>query len=157
MLREFVIACARATPVCAFAFTGNDLNKLCTKTDSNSRTACAAYIEGAADGVYNTIEAIGGTSRPQVGQYFCLPADVTDRRGAQVHRQQSRQGRLQRDHDGFAGPRQGISLQGRALIRALTMPPSRRCEPDAPAGRHRVCQALDIRKTGRTSSCSIAQ
>jgi hypothetical protein len=76
MLREIVIACALATPVCAFAFTGNDLNKLCTKTDPNSRTACAAYIEGAADGVYNTIEAIGGTSGPQVGQYFCLPADV---------------------------------------------------------------------------------
>jgi hypothetical protein len=76
MLREFVFACALATPICAFAFTGNDLNKLCTKTDSNSRTACAAYIEGAADGVYNTIEAIGGTSGPQVGQYFCLPADV---------------------------------------------------------------------------------
>ncbi|KND59043.1 hypothetical protein BSCH_00562 [Candidatus Paraburkholderia schumanniana] len=76
MLREFVIACALATPVCAFAFTGNDLNKLCTKTDPSSRTACAAYIEGAADGIYNTIEAIGGTSGPQVGQYFCLPAEV---------------------------------------------------------------------------------
>ena len=76
MLREFVIACALVTPVCAFAFTGNDLNKLCTKTDPNSRTACAAYIEGAADGIFNTIDAIGGTTGPRVGQYFCLPQDA---------------------------------------------------------------------------------
>jgi hypothetical protein len=76
MLRELVTACLLAAPLCASAFTGNDLNKLCTKTDPVSRSACAAYIEGAADGVYNTIEAIGGTSGPQVGQYFCLPADV---------------------------------------------------------------------------------
>jgi hypothetical protein len=76
MLRFFVMAGVLAMPLCAAAFTGNDLNKLCTKTDPVSRSACAAYIEGASDGIYNTIEAIGGTSGPQVGQYFCLPADV---------------------------------------------------------------------------------
>jgi hypothetical protein len=76
MLRFFVMASVLAMPLCAAAFTGNDLNKLCTKTDPVSRSACASYIEGAADGIYNTIEAIGGTSGPQVGQYFCLPTDV---------------------------------------------------------------------------------
>ncbi len=35
-----------------------------------------SHIEGAADGIYNTIEAIGGTSGPQIGQYFCLPINV---------------------------------------------------------------------------------
>lgn len=29
-----------------------------------------------ADGVYNTIDAIGGTTGPRVGQYFCLPPDI---------------------------------------------------------------------------------
>ena len=76
MLRVIVMAGALALPLSAAAFTGNDLNMLCTKTDVASRSACAAYIEGAADGTYNTIEAIGGTSGPQVGQYFCLPVDV---------------------------------------------------------------------------------
>src|SRR6478736_258503 len=76
MLRFFVMASVLAAPLSAAAFTGNDLNKLCTKTDPVSRSACASYIEGAADGIYNTIEAIGGTSGPQIGQYFCLPADV---------------------------------------------------------------------------------
>jgi len=76
MLRVLVMAGVIAFPLSAAAFTGNDLNMLCTKTDTASRSACAAYIEGAADGIYNTIEAIGGTSGPQVGQYFCLPVDV---------------------------------------------------------------------------------
>src|ERR1700712_6018144 len=76
MQRVFVMASVLAFPLSAAAFTGNDLNMLCTKTDTASRSACAAYIEGAADGVYNTIEAIGGTSGPQIGQYFCLPVDV---------------------------------------------------------------------------------
>jgi len=76
MQRVFVMASVLAFPLSAAAFTGNDLNMLCTKTDTASRSACAAYIEGAADGIYNTIEAIGGTSGPQVGQYFCLPVDV---------------------------------------------------------------------------------
>ncbi|MGA7817047.1 Rap1a/Tai family immunity protein [Caballeronia sp.] len=76
MQRVFVLASVLAFPLSAAAFTGNDLNMLCTKTDTASRSACAAYIEGAADGIYNTIEAIGGTSGPQVGQYFCLPVDV---------------------------------------------------------------------------------
>ena len=68
-----MLASVLAVPLSAAAFTGNDLNKLCIKTDPVSRSACAAYIEGAADGIYNTIDAIGGTSGPQVGQYFCLP------------------------------------------------------------------------------------
>jgi len=76
MQRVFVMAGVLVFPLSAAAFTGNDLNMLCTKTDTASRSACAAYIEGAADGIYNTIEAIGGTSGPQVGQYFCLPVDV---------------------------------------------------------------------------------
>jgi Rap1a immunity proteins len=75
MLRVLVMAGVFAIPLSAAAFTGNELNSLCTKTDPVSRGACTAYVEGAADGVYNTIEAIGGTSGPQVGQYFCLPVD----------------------------------------------------------------------------------
>jgi hypothetical protein len=76
MQRVFILASVLAFPLSAAAFTGNDLNMLCTKTDTASRSACAAYIEGASDGIYNTIEAIGGTSGPQIGQYFCLPVDV---------------------------------------------------------------------------------
>jgi hypothetical protein len=74
---------AVAAPVSAFAFSGADLARLCSRTDVASRAACAAYIEGAPDGEYNTIEAIDGTTGPRVGQYFCLPenvkaADLTD-------------------------------------------------------------------------------
>jgi hypothetical protein len=76
MLRALIFAGALALPLSAAAFTGGDLNKLCTKTDVASRSACAAYIEGAADGIFNTIDAIGGTTGPRVGQYFCLPADA---------------------------------------------------------------------------------
>ena len=76
MLRVLICASALAVPLSAAAFTGGDLNKLCTKTDVASRSACAAYIEGAADGVFNTIDAIGGTTGPRVGQYFCLPQDA---------------------------------------------------------------------------------
>ncbi|MEZ0604370.1 Rap1a/Tai family immunity protein [Paraburkholderia sp. IW21] len=76
MLRALIFASALVAPLSAFAFTGGDLNKLCTKTDVASRSACAAYIEGAADGIFNTIDAIGGTTGPRVGQYFCLPADA---------------------------------------------------------------------------------
>jgi hypothetical protein len=67
---------AMGAPASAFALTGADLDHLCSRTDVSSRAACAAYIEGAADGVYNTIEAIGGTTGPHVGQYFCLPDNV---------------------------------------------------------------------------------
>ena len=76
MLRALIFASAFAVPLSAAAFTGGDLNKLCTKTDVASRSACAAYIEGAADGIFNTIDAIGGTTGPRVCQYFCLPADA---------------------------------------------------------------------------------
>jgi Rap1a immunity proteins len=76
MLRALIFASAFAVPLSAAAFTGGDLNKLCTKTDVASRSACAAYIEGAADGIFNTIDAIGGTTGPRVGQYFCLPPDA---------------------------------------------------------------------------------
>jgi hypothetical protein len=90
MLRALIFASAFAVPLSAAAFTGGDLNKLCTKTDVASRSACAAYIEGAADGIFNTIDAIGGTTGPRVGQYFCLPQDA---RSAQltdaVHRGKS--------------------------------------------------------------------
>lgn len=65
--------CRTAIGICVY---GGDLNKLCTKTDVASRSACAAYIEGAADGIFNTIDAIGGTTGPRVGQYFCLPPDA---------------------------------------------------------------------------------
>jgi len=76
MLRALLCAGALAVPVSAFAFTASDLNRLCMKTDIASRAACAAYIEGAADGVFNTIDAIGGTTGPRVGQYFCLPPEA---------------------------------------------------------------------------------
>ena len=76
MLRVLICFGALAVPLTAAAFTGGDLNKLCTKTDVASRSACAAYIEGAADGVFNTIDAIGGTTGPRVGQYFCLPPEA---------------------------------------------------------------------------------
>jgi len=76
MLRVLICAGAMALPLSAFAFTASDLNRLCTKTDVASRSACAAYIEGAADGIFNTIDAIGGTTGPRVGQYFCLPPDA---------------------------------------------------------------------------------
>jgi hypothetical protein len=76
MLRALLCAAALALPVSAFAFTASDLNRLCMKTDVASRAACAAYIAGAADGVFNTIAAIGGPTGPRVGQYFCLPQDV---------------------------------------------------------------------------------
>jgi hypothetical protein len=76
MLRVLICTGAFAFPLSAAAFTSGDLNKLCTKTDVASRSACAAYIEGAADGVFNTIDAIGGTTGPRVGQYFCLPPDA---------------------------------------------------------------------------------
>ena len=76
MLRVLICASALAVPLSAFAFTAGDLDKLCEKTDVASRSACGAYIEGAADGVYNTIDAIGGTTGPRVGQYFCLPPDA---------------------------------------------------------------------------------
>ncbi|KAF1029843.1 MAG: hypothetical protein GAK40_00313 [Burkholderia plantarii] len=76
MLRALFFAAVFATPLTAAAFTAGDLDKLCAKTDVKSRASCGAYIEGAADGVYNTIDAIGGTTGPRVGQYFCLPPDV---------------------------------------------------------------------------------
>ncbi|BBA42412.1 Ssp1 endopeptidase immunity protein Rap1a [Burkholderia sp. 132550021-2] len=76
MLRAMFCAAAFAVPLSAAAFTGADLDRLCAKTDVKSRASCAAYIEGAADGVYNTIDAIGGTTGPRVGQYFCLPPDI---------------------------------------------------------------------------------
>ncbi len=73
MLRALICIGMLAAPVAAFAFSANQLNRLCAATDRVSRTACSYYIEGAADGVYNTIDAIGGTTGPRVGQYFCLP------------------------------------------------------------------------------------
>src|SRR5260370_41252976 len=76
MLRALIFASALAVPLSAAAFTGGDLNKLCTKTDVASRSACAAYIEGAADGIFNTIDAIGGTTRPRVGPYYFPPPDA---------------------------------------------------------------------------------
>jgi Ssp1 endopeptidase immunity protein Rap1a len=76
MLRVLIFASVLAVPLSANAFTGGDLNRLCTKTDIASRSACGAYIEGAADGVFNTIDAIGGTTGPRVGQYFCLPPEA---------------------------------------------------------------------------------
>ena len=77
MLRALLCTCALGLPLTAAAFTGTDLVKLCNRTDVPSKSACQAYIEGAADGAYNTIEAIGGTTGPRVGQYFCLPAGIT--------------------------------------------------------------------------------
>lgn len=76
MLRVMICAAALAVPLTAAAFTGGDLDRLCAKSDVKSRASCTGYIEGAADGVYNTIDAIGGTTGPRVGQYFCLPPDV---------------------------------------------------------------------------------
>ncbi|WP_153100306.1 Rap1a/Tai family immunity protein [Paraburkholderia hayleyella] len=76
MLRVLICVSALAVPFSAAAFTGIQLNQLCTKTDVASRSACAAYIEGAADGIFNTIDAIGGTTGPHVSQYFCLPPNV---------------------------------------------------------------------------------
>jgi hypothetical protein len=77
MLRAMLCTCALGLPLTAAAFTGTDLVKLCNRTDVPSKSACQAYIEGAADGAYNTIEAIGGTTGPRVGQYFCLPTGTT--------------------------------------------------------------------------------
>jgi Rap1a immunity proteins len=77
MLRALICLGALAVPLAASAYTGKDLSKLCAKTDIVSRNACDAYVEGAADGVYNTIDAIGGTTGPRVGQYFCLPPKTT--------------------------------------------------------------------------------
>ncbi|PLZ03728.1 hypothetical protein CY652_04940 [Burkholderia sp. WAC0059] len=76
MLRILLGVGVLALPLSAAAFTASDLNRMCARTDIASRSACAAYIEGAADGVFNTIDAIGGTTGPLVGQYFCLPPDV---------------------------------------------------------------------------------
>jgi hypothetical protein len=42
MLRVLICAGAMALPLSAFAFTASDLNRLCTKTDVASRSACAA-------------------------------------------------------------------------------------------------------------------
>ncbi|WP_323072346.1 Rap1a/Tai family immunity protein [Mycetohabitans endofungorum] len=79
MLRTLLRAIALfaiSVSMSAHAFTGADLDRLCQRTDVKSRVSCEAYIEGAADGVFNTIEAIGGTTGPRVGQYFCLPDNV---------------------------------------------------------------------------------
>ncbi|MDE1184337.1 Rap1a/Tai family immunity protein [Paraburkholderia sp.] len=77
MLRALICASALAIPLSAAAFTAGDLKKLCTKTDVVSRVSCASYVEGGADAIYNTIDAIGGTTGPRIGQYFCLPTDAT--------------------------------------------------------------------------------
>jgi hypothetical protein len=70
---------AMAAPPAAYAFDGADLAALCQRTDAASTGGCAAYIAGAADAAHTTIEAIGGTTGPKVGQYFCLPPEVTSR------------------------------------------------------------------------------
>jgi hypothetical protein len=93
MLRALICAVALTLPFAATAavatasvapgggkFTAGDLHKLCTQTDAISRAACRAYVKGAADGVFNTIDAIGGTTGPRVGQYFCLPERVDPQR-----------------------------------------------------------------------------
>lgn len=88
MLRALICVGALTMPVAAMAvttlgggkFTAGDLHKLCSQTDAISRAACVAYIKGAADGVFNTIDAIGGTTGPRVGQYFCLPDRVDPQR-----------------------------------------------------------------------------
>lgn len=88
MLRALICVGALTMPVAAMAvtslgggkFTAGDLHKLCSQTDAISRSACVAYIKGAADGVFNTIDAIGGTTGPRVGQYFCLPERVEPQR-----------------------------------------------------------------------------
>jgi hypothetical protein len=73
MLRALICLGALVMPAAAFAFTGEQLDTLCTNTDAASRNACKGYVQGAADGIYNMIDAIGGTTGPRVGQYFCLP------------------------------------------------------------------------------------
>ena len=88
MLRALICVGTLAMPVAAMAavslgggkFTASELHRLCTQTDAISRSACVAYIKGAADGVFNTIDAIGGTTGPRVGQYFCLPDRVDNQR-----------------------------------------------------------------------------
>lgn len=88
MLRALICVGTLTMPVAAMAvttlgggrFTAGDLHKLCSQTDAISRAACVAYIKGAADGVFNTIDAIGGTTGPRVGQYFCLPERVEPQR-----------------------------------------------------------------------------
>lgn len=88
MLRALICVGTLTMPVAAMAvtslgggkFTAGDLHKLCSQTDAISRAACVAYIKGAADGVFNTIDAIGGTTGPRVGQYFCLPDRVEPQR-----------------------------------------------------------------------------
>ncbi|MGN6319026.1 Rap1a/Tai family immunity protein [Trinickia sp.] len=88
MLRALICVGTLTMPVAAMAvtslgggkFTAGDLHKLCSQTDAISRAACVAYITGAADGVFNTIDAIGGTTGPRVGQYFCLPERVESQR-----------------------------------------------------------------------------
>lgn len=84
MLRALICVGVLTMPAAAMAavslgggkFTAGELHRLCTQTDAISRSACVAYIRGAADGVFNTIDAIGGTTGPRVGQYFCLPDRV---------------------------------------------------------------------------------
>jgi hypothetical protein len=77
MMRWLICMAASLSPLSAMAMSGSDLGNLCSKGDVASKAACVAYIQGAADGEYNTIEAIGGTTGPRVGQYFCLPGDTT--------------------------------------------------------------------------------
>ena len=48
-LREFVLACALATPVCAFAFTGNDWLFGGNGRDSIKGEAGADYMSGGRD------------------------------------------------------------------------------------------------------------
>jgi hypothetical protein len=79
MLRALICLGALVTPFSAYALTGAQLKILCSGTDVVSRNECKAYVRGAADGVYNTIEAIGGTTGPRVGQYFCLPPKATSK------------------------------------------------------------------------------
>lgn len=74
------VAAMAVTTLGGGRFTAGDLHKLCSQTDAISRAACVAYIKGAADGVFNTIDAIGGTTGPRVGQYFCLPEHVEPQR-----------------------------------------------------------------------------
>lgn len=76
MQRVFVMASVLAFPLKRGRVHRQRSEHALYQDGHGSRSACAAYIEGAADGIYNTIEAIGGTSGPQVGQYFCLPVDV---------------------------------------------------------------------------------
>ncbi|WP_420823431.1 Rap1a/Tai family immunity protein [Trinickia diaoshuihuensis] len=88
MLRALMCVGTLTVPAAAMAavtlgggkFTAGDLHKLCSQTDAISRAACVAYVKGAADGVFNTIDAIGGTTGPRVGQYFCLPERVDPQR-----------------------------------------------------------------------------